>query len=233
MIMNKKQNENKKPAAFFDYDGTLTPYTMVHSYIFMNMVKLKDIKKSCFAINQLFLVPFYLVFDKINTNMFNAYFNRKYKGRDYKKLCKDYEDTFEQKFKDNLFDEMKKIVYKHKKEGCDIVIISASPDVVIKPIAQYLGADKYYTRVLEVKNGRVTGELESNFMKTMGKREAVLDYAKQNNIDLSKSYAYGDSSHDVAMFNLVGNPCLVNGSKKLKELAKQNKWNIINPLAKN
>ena len=226
--MSKEQN--KKAAAFFDYDGTLTPYTMVHSYIFMNMVKFKGLKRWLFAVQQLFLALFYLVFDKVNTHRFNYYFFRKYKGMNYKELCKDYEETFEQTFKANLFDEMKEIVHKHKKEGCDIVIISASPDVVIKPIAQYFGADKYYTRILEVKNGKVTGELESNFMKTVDKTAAILDYAEKNNIDLSRSYAYGDSSQDVAMFNLVGNSCLVKGSsKKLRELAREKKWTIINP----
>jgi len=225
----KNKNTNKKPAAFFDCDGTLAPYTMVHYYLFMNMIKLKGIKKVLFLIKEGLLIPFYLLFDKFNTNLFNDYFNRKYKGLDYKELFKDYKDAFKFKIKDKIFNDMKKNIAKHREDGFDIVIISGSPDIIIKPIAEYLGADKYYTRSLEVKDGIVTGELKTNFMKTMAKDKAILDYTKQNNIDLSKSYAYGDSIHDIAMFKLVGNPCLVNGSKKLKELAKKNKWNTIHP----
>ena len=224
--MNKEKNN---AAAFFDCDGTLTPYTMVHYYLFMNMIKLKGLKKVLFLIKEGLLIPFYLILDKININLFNDLFHKKYKGLDYNKLCEDYKNTFEMKIKANIFNEMKEIIKEHKKNGVHIVIISGSPDIVIIPIAEYLGADKYYTRSLVVKNGIVTGELKSNFMKNMKKAEAIFDYVKENNIDLSKSYAYGDSIHDVAMFKLVGNPFLINGSNKLKELAKKNNWNTINP----
>ena len=216
-------------AAFFDCDGTLTPYTMVHYYLFMNVVKLTGFKKLLFLLKEGIFVPFYFLLDKLSTNLFNDLFHKKYKGFDYKKLCKDYKNAFELRIKDRIFNDMKKDIDRYKKQGFHIVIISGSPDIVIEPIAEYLGADKYYTRSLEVKDGIVTGRLKSNFMKRMKKDKAIFDYTKQHNIDLSKSYAYGDSSHDIAMFNLVGNPFVVNGSDKLQALARTKKWNTIHP----
>ncbi|MCP4057717.1 MAG: HAD-IB family phosphatase, partial [Pseudoalteromonas sp.] len=116
----------------------------------------------------------------------------------------------------------------HKKEGVKIVIISASPDLVIKPAAEYLEADAYYARSLEVENGIVTGRILSGIMTNIEKDKAVLDYARKNDINLTKSYAYGDSTADIAMFDLVGNGVVVNGRKKLLKIAaKKRKWKIL------
>ena len=47
------------------------------------------------------------------------------------------------------------------------------------------------------------------------KQEAIEDFIKKYNIDLSKSYAYGDTNGDFSMLSLVGNPRAINPSKEL------------------
>ena len=47
------------------------------------------------------------------------------------------------------------------------------------------------------------------------KQEAIENFIKRYNIDLSKSYAYGDTNGDFSMLSLVGNPRAINPSKEL------------------
>jgi len=53
------------------------------------------------------------------------------------------------------------------------------------------------------------------------KLKAVGNFVDKYDIDLSKSYAYGDTSGDYSMLSMVGNPTAVNPTKELlKELSK-------------
>ena len=47
------------------------------------------------------------------------------------------------------------------------------------------------------------------------KQEAIENFIKKYNIDLTKSYAYGDTNGDFSMLSLVGNPRAINPSKEL------------------
>ena len=47
------------------------------------------------------------------------------------------------------------------------------------------------------------------------KQEAIENFIKKYNIDLAKSYAYGDTNGDFSMLSLVGNPRAINPSKEL------------------
>ena len=47
------------------------------------------------------------------------------------------------------------------------------------------------------------------------KQEAIDDFIKKYDIDLSKSYAYGDTNGDYSMLSSVDNPRAINPSKEL------------------
>ena len=58
------------------------------------------------------------------------------------------------------------------------------------------------------------------------KAEAVTALAEQEGLDLSRCSAYSDSSNDLPMLSLVGDPCAVNPDGKLREHARQQGWRI-------
>lgn len=47
------------------------------------------------------------------------------------------------------------------------------------------------------------------------KLSAIKEFEEKYNIDLSKSYAYGDTSGDITMFKSVGIPYAINPTKEL------------------
>jgi phosphoserine phosphatase len=71
-----------------------------------------------------------------------------------------------------------------------------------------------------------TGELAGAHMVGEAKREGLLALAKQHDLDLSLSYAYGDSIADCAMLECVGHPEAVNPSWSLRRAARNRRWRI-------
>ena len=52
------------------------------------------------------------------------------------------------------------------------------------------------------------------------KNIAIDDFVKKYNIDLSKSYAYGDTNGDINMLKRVGNPIAINPTNELLQKIK-------------
>jgi phosphoserine phosphatase len=75
--------------------------------------------------------------------------------------------------------------------------------------------DDYRGTVYKVgPDGRYSGEIIPMW-DSESKQCAVLEMAKQYGIDLSESYAYGDTNGDFAMMKLVGHPVAVNPTQEL------------------
>ena len=55
------------------------------------------------------------------------------------------------------------------------------------------------------------------------KLNAINELQKKYNIDLSKSYAYGDTSGDITMFKSVGIPYAINPTKELLDKVMKDK----------
>ncbi len=58
------------------------------------------------------------------------------------------------------------------------------------------------------------------------KARAVERLAEREGIDLSRSYAYGDSTHDVPTLSLVGNPVAINPDRGLRRHAAHAGWPV-------
>ncbi|MBB4824398.1 HAD superfamily hydrolase (TIGR01490 family) [Sporosarcina luteola] len=59
------------------------------------------------------------------------------------------------------------------------------------------------------------------------KTEKVLSCLASENVDWSRSYAYGDSFSDLPVLQIVGNPVAVRPDSKLEAMAIEQKWEII------
>ena len=109
----------------------------------------------------------------------------------------------------------------HKDMGHVLITISGSPMELVNEMAEKHGfydwvGTKYYTD----KNGFFTGKINPMW-DSENKLKAVGNFVNKYDIDLSKSYAYGDTSGDYSMLSMVGNPTAVNPTKELlKELSK-------------
>lgn len=125
-----------------------------------------------------------------------------------------------------VFAEALAIMDEHRREGRRVVIISASPEEVVMPLARFLGVDHVIaTRSTIDVHGRYTGEMEF-YAYGPGKAEAIRDLAAKWNLDLDACYAYSDSATDIPMMEVVGHPVAVNPDRELREVAEANDWPI-------
>ena len=103
----------------------------------------------------------------------------------------------------------------HKSEGHAVIFISGSPDYLVHKMAQrYDITDCMGTRYLLDENDRYTGEIEQMW-DSKSKNVAVNHFVRKYDIDLSLSYAYGDTMGDLSMFELVGHPVAINPTREL------------------
>ncbi len=124
-----------------------------------------------------------------------------------------------------IYAEARELIDFHKAAGHTVVIISASAETLVRPIAEELGVDVIAATELEVIDGEFTGEI-LRYRKGPAKAEAVLDIAEELGIALEDSFAYSDSATDIPMLELVGHPVAVNPDRPLKKHALENSWDI-------
>lgn len=103
----------------------------------------------------------------------------------------------------------------HKEQGHVLITISGSPIELVKEMALKHGFDDYKgAEYILNEDNFYTGEV-APMWDSISKKEAVNYFTQKYNIDLSKSYAYGDTAGDFSMFQMVGNPVCVNPTREL------------------
>ena len=111
----------------------------------------------------------------------------------------------------------------HKERNHKVIIISGSPDFLVSKMAERYGVKDYKASIYEVnENGIFTGKV-TPMWDAKSKQKAIADFCKMYEIDLTKSYAYGDTTGDLTMFKNVGNAIAINPAKKLLQKIKRDK----------
>jgi len=59
------------------------------------------------------------------------------------------------------------------------------------------------------------------------KQAAVIRYAREHNVDTARSKAYSDSFSDLPMLESVGLPAAVNPDRRLRRIARERNWPIL------
>jgi HAD superfamily hydrolase (TIGR01490 family) len=112
----------------------------------------------------------------------------------------------------------------HKQMGHIVVTISGSPIELVNEMALKYGFDDWIgTKYFTDEKGFFTGKIKPMW-DSESKEKAINKFVKKYNIDLTKSYAYGDTAGDYSMLSMVGNPTAVNPTRELlTKLSQDNK----------
>lgn len=110
----------------------------------------------------------------------------------------------------------------HKEQGHKVIFISGSPDFLVRRMAKKYEADDYQGSIYHVKDGKFSGEI-SPMWDSKNKIKSLKKFCEKYNIELEKSFAYGDTSGDYSMLKSVGNPIAINPSKEFLEKIKKDK----------
>ncbi len=149
------------------------------------------------------------------------------KGWDQEHVRRIVRETLIEVVEPIVFDEAVELMAEHRQAGRVVYLISASPEEIVIPLAEYLGADDVIaTRSKVDEGGRYTGEVDF-YAYGPYKAEAMRAIADERGIDLEASYAYSDSATDLPMLEIVGHPGAVNPDRDLARVARQHEWEIL------
>lgn len=103
----------------------------------------------------------------------------------------------------------------HKKNNHKVVVISGSPIEIVREMAKKYDIHEYRGSIYVLNDeDQYTGEIIPMW-DSLSKERAIKEIAHKDEIDLSVSYAYGDTTCDYTMFKLVGCPICINPTKEL------------------
>lgn len=126
-----------------------------------------------------------------------------------------------------VYDEALDLLRRHRDAGHLVYLVSASPEEIVFPLAEHLGADgAIASRARIDEEGRYTGEVDL-YAYGPHKATAIAELAHRHGIDLAASWAYSDSATDEPMLRAVGNPVVVNPDRELARLADAEGWPVL------
>lgn len=121
-----------------------------------------------------------------------------------------------------VYAESLSLVERHRRRGEPVYIVSATLQEIVDAIADDLGFDGALGTRCEVVDGKYTGNA-IRALHAENKAAAIRDLPH----DLGASTAYSDSHTDLPFLEAVGHPVAVNPDKRLRRIAVDRGWPIL------
>lgn len=210
------------PFAFFDFDDTLARGDSILPYLLYcirrGAAPKTQLLKAAAGYLRWLIHPERASSAKQST----LSFIRGKRQEDMDELARDF---FREKQSQRFFHDGSKELCRLRGEGYRILVVSASPEVYMRVLPEFLPVDDVICTTCPLDaNSCYTGEIGAN-CKGDEKPRRIAAYLKVQgaSIDQARSRGYGDSPSDAPMLRLTGTPLLVNPKKKLLQRLPQGK----------
>ena len=215
-----------RTAAFFDLDKTVIAKssTLAFSKPFFDqgLLNRRAVLKSTYA--QFFFLMSGADHDQMER--MRSYVTNMCTGWDVEQIKSIVGETLHDIVDPLVFAEAADLIADHKLCGRDVVVVSASGEEIVAPIARALGASHAMATRMVVEDGRYTGEI-AFYCYGEGKVEAIRALAAREGYALEHCYAYSDSITDLPMLSAVGHPTVVNPDRALRKEAAARGWPVL------
>lgn len=207
----KSETHKTLNLALFDFDGTLYPKDSFTGFIFYTLSKQHIVKKGFKILPwiqayYLRLYPAHAMRPRLFQSMFKGI-----AANFLQNLAQEYAQQLIQ----NLDQELLQQLRLHQQNGDRVVLVSASIDLYLVPICEFLNIELICTAT-EIKNGLLTGHYSSEDCSCEQKKLRILQ--QYNLEDYQYIYAYGNSEEDLDMLSLADHPYMMGENKSLPEL---------------
>lgn len=119
------------------------------------------------------------------------------------------------------------LIDRHRQQGHQLLVITATNDFVTKPIARRLGIDELLGCTAEIVGGAFSGKITGTPCFQGGKVTRLKQWLESKPFSIEDSFFYSDSHNDIPLLEAVGEPVAVDPDSKLQEYANQQGWPII------
>ena len=136
------------------------------------------------------------------------------------------EEIFDEGMAHRIWPGTRALAQLHLDRGQRVWLVTAAPIEIATIIARRLGLTGAMGTVAEHVDGVYTGRLVGDLLHGPAKAEAIKALAAREGLDLARCSAYSDSSNDLPMLSLVGDPIAINPDSRLRAHAKAQGWRI-------
>jgi HAD superfamily hydrolase (TIGR01490 family) len=214
-------------ASFFDLDGTL-----IKGYLMTNFAK-HLVLKGLFSKKKFNEIEHWLnlfqnkqvINGQIETNVPVIYANG-IKNQKVQEVKQEAKSFVEEVITNSLYPYTMTLVNIMKQYGMTIGI-SGAPIEVVSCLGEHFHFNFSYGTEVEAIKGFYSGVLKRNLVIQESKVTVMENVISENNINLKKSFGFGDTEQDISFLSKVGNPIALNPNQKLFSIAQQKKWIIL------
>ena len=211
--------------AVFDVDGTLVETNVVEYFLWMRLRAQPLEDWPAFMARMLRKGPRWLYLERRSRAEFQRSFYREYDGLDPEVMKRLGREALDAVTLRRIYPEGMRRIREHKRAGHRVLLLTGALDVVVEPLAELLDVEVDCAHLL-VKDGRLTGDLQSPPPAGEARSALLAEYAGRNGLVLAESFAYADSLSDLPMLELAGTPVAVNPDARLSQVAGQRGWRI-------
>ena len=211
--------------AVFDVDGTLVETNVVEYFLWMRLRAQPLEDWPAFMARMLRQAPRWLYLERRSRAEFQRSFYREYDGLDPEVMKQLGREALDAVTLRRVYPEGMRRIREHKRAGHRVLLLTGALDVVVEPLAELLGVEVDCAHLL-IKDGRLTGDLQSPPPAGEARAALLEDYAERNSIALAESFAYADSLSDLPMLEMAGTPVVVNPDARLSQMAGQRGWRV-------
>ncbi|WP_253769124.1 HAD-IB family hydrolase [Goodfellowiella coeruleoviolacea] len=213
-------------AAFFDLDKTVIAKssTLAFSRPFFQegLINRRAVLKSAYAQFVFMLAGA----DADQMDRMRAHITALCEGWDVEQVRAIVDETLHDIVDPLVYKEATQLIGEHRDSGHDVVVVSASGEEIVAPIAGMVGAHHSVGTRMVVSDGRYSGDIDF-YCYGENKAVAVRELAERHGYDLSASHAYSDSITDLPLLDAVGHPTVVNPDRALRKVAAQRGWPVL------
>lgn len=115
----------------------------------------------------------------------------------------------------------------HRKQGHELLIITATNRFITEPIAKLLGIADLIATDAEMRDGVYTGRPFGTPSFASGKVERFAAWVEKTGQTFTETWFYSDSHNDIPLLEQVDHPVAVDADERLRKLAHQRGWECI------
>ncbi len=113
-----------------------------------------------------------------------------------------------------------------RQRGFQILLMTGSPNFMLKPLLSLYKPEYQIACRLEIKNGKFTGRMIGEHPYGVEKKKILLELEAELQIDFRESLVFANHHSDVVHMELFAHPVAVNPTRRLKEIAMKRGWEV-------